>query len=164
MVVMTICTLFLIACLVVFGILHIFLELCRFHGNSNKCDHIDVRLVSPTGRIRDHDEIDDNRFNIYQFFKSKRNFSAPDAVNEELRSKLEVNEGKIYLSTSTSAVCLNNINPWLIEVNFVNHCDFVLTNIGRCRIHIYFIIKLFKTLLKSLIKRTIWALNWQKYV
>ena len=85
-VVMMIFALFLITCLVVFRILHFFLDLCRFHRNSNKSDHIDVRLVSPTGRIRGQDEIDDNIFNIYRFLKSKRNYSAPDAINEELRS------------------------------------------------------------------------------
>ena len=90
--VMIIFALFVITCLVVFRILHFFLDLCRFHRNSNKSDHIDVRLVSPTGRIRGQDEIDDNIFNIYRFLKSKRNYSAPDAINEELRSKLEVNE------------------------------------------------------------------------
>ena len=109
--VMIICTLFLITCLVVFRILHIFLDLCRFYGNYDKSDHIQARLVSPNGTNRGQDGFDENWFNIYRFFKSKRNYSAPDVINEELRSKLEVNEGKIYLTTSTSAVCLNTMNP-----------------------------------------------------
>ena len=109
--VMIIFAFFLITCLVVFRILYIFLDLCGFHRNSDKSDNIQERLVSSNGTSRGEDVFDESWFNIYRFFKSKRNYSAPDVINEELRSKLEVNEGKIYLATSTSAVCLNNMNP-----------------------------------------------------
>ena len=110
-VIMMIFALLLITYLVVFRILHIFLDLCRFYGNSDKSDHIQARLVSPNGTSRGEDVFDESWLNIYRFFKSKRNYSAPDVINEELRSKLEVNEGKIYLATSTSTVCLKNMNP-----------------------------------------------------
>ena len=109
-VVMILFALFLVTCLVVFRILYMFLDLCRFY-NSDKSDHIQKRLVSPNGTNRGQDGFDESWFNSYRFFKSKRNYSAPDVINEELRSKLEVNEGKIYLATSTSAVCLKNMNP-----------------------------------------------------
>ena len=116
-VVMILFALFLVTCLVVFRILYMFLDLCRFY-NSDKSDHIQKRLVLPNGTNRGQDGFDESWFNSYRFFKSKRHYSAPDVINEELRSKLEVNEGKIYLATSTSAVCLKNMNPWFIEVHF----------------------------------------------
>ena len=147
-VVMIIFTLFLITCLVVLRILHIFLDLFRFPRNSDKSDHIQVRLVSPNETNRGQDGFDENWFNIYRFFKSKRNYSAPDVINEELRSKLEVNKGKINLATSTSAVYLNNMNPWFIEVHFINHCDFLLTNVCRCKINIYFMTRAANRIIK----------------
>ena len=110
-VVIIICTLFLITCFVVFRILHIFLDLCRFHRNSNISDPIEARLVSPNGTNRGQEGFDEGWLHIYRFFKSKRNYSAPDAINEEFRTKLEVNECKIYPAISTSDVCLNNLNP-----------------------------------------------------
>ena len=109
-VVMILFALFLVTCLVVFRILYMFLDLCRFY-NSDKSDHIQKRLVSPNGTNRGQEGFDEGWLHIYRFFKSKSNYSAPDAINEEFRTKLEVNECKIYPAISTSDVCLNNLNP-----------------------------------------------------
>ena len=67
-VVMIIFTLFLITCLVVLRILHIFLDLFRFPRNSDKSDHIQARLVSLNGTNRGQDGFDESWFNIYRFF------------------------------------------------------------------------------------------------